>query len=101
MNINKESILVNIRALMHMSSRLAEVTMEDIPELTSDILERLRGLNINSVYQLAVQTPAELASWINDAYFDVESASNLIGNARKILTKMKFYQEIFQLQMIY
>ena len=72
---------------MHLSSRLAEVTMEDIPELTSDILERLRGLNINSVYQLAVQTPAELASWINDAYFDVESASNLIGNARKILTE--------------
>jgi DNA repair protein RadA len=36
---------------MHISSRLREVTMEDIPDLTSDTLERLRKLNINSVYQ--------------------------------------------------
>ena len=70
-----------------MSSRLREVTMEDIPDLTNETLERLRKLNINSVYQLAVQTPSELASWMNDPHFDAESASNLVGNARKALTE--------------
>ena len=78
-----------------MFSRLREVIMEDIPDLTSDTLERLRGLNINSVYQLAVQTPSELASWINDVQFDVESASNLIGNARKILTENEVLSKEF------
>jgi DNA repair protein RadA len=78
-----------------MSSRLREVIMEDIPDLTSDTLERLRGLNINSVYQLAVQTPSELASWINDVQFDVQSASNLIGNARKILTENEVLSKEF------
>jgi DNA repair protein RadA len=69
-----------------MSSRLKEVTMEGIPDITSDMLDRLRNLNINSVYQLAVQIPSELAFEISDAFIDVESAAKLIGNARKILT---------------
>ena len=47
---------------MSMSSRLREVIMEDIPDITSDTVDRLRKLNINSVYQLAVQSPSELAS---------------------------------------
>lgn len=72
--------------MIHMISRLKEVTLEEIPNITSDMIDKLREFNINSVYQLAVQTPSELASWINDAQFDVGSASNLIGNARKILT---------------
>ena len=80
---------------MHMSSRLREVTMEDIPDITSDTVDRLRKFNINSVYQLAVQTPSELASWINDAQFDVESASSLIGNARKILTENEVLSKEF------
>jgi DNA repair protein RadA len=78
-----------------MSSRLREVIIEDIPDLTSETLERLRKLNINSVYQLAVQTPSELASWINDAQFDVESASSLIRNARKILTENEVLSKEF------
>ncbi len=78
-----------------MSSRQREAIMEDIPDITSDTLERLRKLNINSVYQLAVQTPSELASWINDAQFDVESASYLIGNARKILTEREILSKVF------
>jgi RecA/RadA recombinase len=60
--------------------------MEDIPDITSDMLGRLRKLNINSVYQLAVQIPSELAFEIGDAIIDIESAAKLIGNARKILT---------------
>lgn len=78
-----------------MSRRPREVTMEDIPDLTSDTLGRLRKLNINSVYQLAVQTPSELASWINDEQFDVESTSYLIGNARKILTENQVLSKEF------
>jgi DNA repair protein RadA len=70
-----------------MSNRLKEVAIQDIPNITRDVADKLRKLNINSVYQLAVQTPSELAMWIDDAYFDMESASNLIGNARKILIK--------------
>ena len=80
---------------MSMSSRLREVIMEDIPDITSDTVDRLRKLNINSVYQLAVQTPSELASWINDAQFDVESTSYLIGNARKILTENQVLSKEF------
>jgi DNA repair protein RadA len=44
-----------------MASRLREVHMEEIPNITSDIIEKLKKLNINSVYQLAVQNPVELA----------------------------------------
>jgi DNA repair protein RadA len=61
--------------------------LEEIPDITSDMLDRLRKLNINSVYQLAVQIPSELAFKIGDTSIDVESAVRLIGNARKVLTE--------------
>ena len=67
------------------SSRLKEVTMEKIPNITSDMLDKLRKLNINSVYQLAVQSPSELGLGISNV-LDVELAAKLIGNARKLLT---------------
>jgi DNA repair protein RadA len=72
--------------LAYISSRLKELTMEEIPDITSDIIDKLRKLNINSVYQLAVQSPTELALEIEDTSLKVESASRLIANARKILT---------------
>jgi DNA repair protein RadA len=68
-----------------MTSRLKEVTMEEIPDITSDIIEKLKKLNITSVYQLAVQSPVELASEYEDTSLNVGSASTLIANARKIL----------------
>jgi len=71
--------------LARTSSRLKEVIMEKIPDITSDMLDKLRRLNINSVYQLAVQSPSELGLGISDG--DVELAAKLIGNARKILTE--------------
>jgi DNA repair protein RadA len=71
--------------LTRSTSRLKEVTMEKIPDITSDIIDKLRKLNINSVYQLAVQSPSELGLGISDG--DVELAAKLIGNARKILTE--------------
>jgi DNA repair protein RadA len=69
--------------------------MEDILDITSDMLDRLRKLNINSVHQLAVQIPSELAFEINDAFVDVESAAKLIGNARKILTENEILSKEF------
>lgn len=47
--------------------------MEKIPDITSDMLDRLRKLNINSVHQLAVQIPSELAFKINEAFIGVET----------------------------
>ena len=70
---------------MLMTSRLKEVTMEEIPNITSDMIDKLKKSNINSVYQLAVQNPAKLVSEFNDTSLNVESASILIANARKIL----------------
>jgi DNA repair protein RadA len=70
---------------MHMRSRLKQVTMEDIPHITSDMIQKLKKLNINSVYQLAVQNPFELASEYEDTSLNVESTSALIANARKVL----------------
>jgi DNA repair protein RadA len=70
---------------MHIPSRLKRVTVDDIPNITSDTIEKLKTLNINTVYQLAVQSPVELASKYEDTSFSVESASILIANARKIL----------------
>ena len=67
------------------SSRLKELTMEWIPDITSDIIDKLKKLNINSVYQLAVQSPIELALEFEDTSLNVESASTLIANARKTL----------------
>jgi DNA repair protein RadA len=68
-----------------MISRLKEVTMEEIPDITSDLIEKLKKMNISSVYQLAVQNPIELAKEYEDTSLNVESASTLIANARKIL----------------
>jgi DNA repair protein RadA len=77
--------------LAHITSRLEEVVMEKITDITSDIIEHLKRLHINSVYQLAVQTPIELAIKMHDddntAAVDVQSVSSLITNARKILTE--------------
>src|SRR5918994_4859506 len=69
--------------------------MEEIPDITSDMLDEIRKLNINSVYQLAVQIPSELASGINDATIDVELAAKLIGNARKILAENEILSNEF------
>jgi DNA repair protein RadA len=81
--------------LVHISSRLKEVAMEEIPEITSDMIEKLKKLNINSVYQLAVQSPFELARDYEDTSLNVESASKLIANARKILTENKVLTDEF------
>src|SRR5919106_6855152 len=70
---------------MLMTSRLKEVTMEEIPNITSDMIDKLKKSNINSIYQLAVQNPIELASEYENTSMNVESARVLIANARKIL----------------
>jgi DNA repair protein RadA len=80
---------------MYMTSRLKEVTMEKIPDITSDMIEKLRKLNINSVHQVAVQIPSELAFELSDTFIDVESATKLIGNARKILTEKEIISKEF------
>lgn len=54
-----------------MPNCIKEVAIQDIPDVTSDTLDRLRKLNINSIYQLAVQIPLELAMEISDAYFSL------------------------------
>jgi DNA repair protein RadA len=59
--------------------------MEEIPDITSDTIVKLKKININSVYQLAVQNPFELALEYEDTSVSVETASTLIANARKIL----------------
>ena len=71
---------------MDMPSRL-EITMEDIPDITSDILDKLKELHIDSVFQLAVQVPIELALKMGDDEMDVEVANRLVTNARKVLTE--------------
>ena len=78
-----------------MPNYVKEITIEQIPDITSDKLDELRKLNINSVYQLAVQSPPELAMEISDAFFDVESAARLIGDARKILTEHEILSKEF------
>lgn len=78
-----------------MSNHLKEIAIEDIPDITSDTVDRLRKLNINSVYQLAVQSPFELALEISDGLFDIGEASNLIGNARKILSEREILSKEF------
>jgi DNA repair protein RadA len=78
-----------------MSTRLKEVTIEEISDITNDTIDKLRKLNINSVYQLAVQSPFELALEINDSLFNIESAAKLIGNARKILTENEILSKEF------
>jgi DNA repair protein RadA len=72
---------------MHTSSTVYE-SLEHIRDITSDTLEKLKKLRIESVSQLAVQSPRELAIEINDnTLFDIDSASKLIANARKLLTE--------------
>lgn len=79
---------------MHMTSRLKEFMIEDMPNITSDTIKKLKKLNIDSVYQLAVQSPSELALGISNV-FDIESAARLIGNARKILTENEILSKEF------
>jgi DNA repair protein RadA len=69
--------------------------MEKIPDITSDMLDKLRKLEINSVYQLAVQIPSELAFEISDATIDIDSAAKLVGNARRILTENEILSKEF------
>jgi DNA repair protein RadA len=78
-----------------MTSRLKDVTMEEIPNITSDTIEKLKKLSINSVYQLAVQSPVELALEYEDTSVSVEKASSLIANARKILAEHKVLADGF------
>jgi hypothetical protein len=85
---------------MHTSSTVYE-SLEYIRNITSDTLEKLRKLHIESVSQLAVQSPRELAIEINDnALFDIDSASKLIASARKLLTEHGVLSKSFRLPMI-
>jgi len=93
--LTKSQNNLTYQAVMLMPSRLREVNMEDIPSVTSDIIDRLKKLNIDSVYQLAVQSPIELASEFDDISINVESASALITNARKILTEHRVLADEF------
>ena len=72
-----------------------EVTLHDIPDIASDMLDKLGELNINSVYQLAVQNPSELAGELNNNFVDFHSAARLIANARKILTENEILSKEF------
>ena len=49
------------------------------------------------MYQLAVQSPSELALEISDGLFGIGEASNLIGNARKILTERQILSKEFSM----
>ncbi|MGE5660930.1 MAG: hypothetical protein ACM3X1_01660, partial [Ignavibacteriales bacterium] len=69
--------------------------MEEIPNITSDVIEKLKNLNIDSVHQVAVQIPSELAFEISDTFIDVGSAAKLIGNARKILMEKEIISKEF------
>lgn len=81
---------------MLMTSRLKQVAMDEVPDITSDIINKLKKLNIDSVYQLAVQSPTELALEFEDTSLNVESASRLIANARKILIDNNVLSQEFQ-----
>jgi hypothetical protein len=72
---------------MHMNSRLKEVTMEEVPHIASDITQKLKGLHISLVHQLAAQNPIELVTGFSGISIPVESATTLIANARKILVQ--------------
>ncbi len=72
-----------------------EVTLHDIPDIASDMLDKLGELNINSVYQLAVQNPSELAWGLSNNFVDIHSAARLIANARKILTENEILSKEF------
>jgi len=70
-----------------MPNYINKVAIQDIPNISSDTLDKLTKLKITSVYQLAVQSPSELALEMSDIFIDVDSAARLITNARKILTQ--------------
>lgn len=71
-----------------MTSHSKETTLDEIPDITSDIREKLKELlHIDSVSQLAVQIPIELALKLGDDEVDVKAANRLITNARKILAQ--------------
>ena len=72
-----------------------EVTLHDIPDIASDMLDKLGELNINSVYQLAVQNPSELAWGLGNNFVDIHLAARLIANARKILTENEILSKEF------
>jgi DNA repair protein RadA len=72
-----------------------EITLHDIPDIASDMLDKLGELNINSVYQLAVQNPSELACGLSNNFADIHSAARLIANARKILTENEILSKEF------
>jgi DNA repair protein RadA len=59
------------------------------------MLDKLGELNINSVYQLAVQNPSELAWGLSNNFVDIHSAARLITNARKILTRNEILSKEF------
>jgi hypothetical protein len=84
---------------MHTSSSVYD-SLESIEDITSDTLEKLKRLHIGSVSQLAVQSPRELATGMNDngsddTSFDIESASKLIASARKYSTRHRFLSKEF------
>ena len=81
--------------MIHTTSRLKDVTMEEIPNITSDVIEKLKNLNIDSIHQVAVQIPSELAFELSDTFIDVGSAAKLIGNARKILMEKEIISKEF------
>jgi hypothetical protein len=83
--LTKSQECLTYTVVMHMISRLKEANIEDIRGITSDTIKELKKLNINSVYQLAVQNPSELAAEYEDTSLTVESASRLVANARKSL----------------
>ena len=69
--------------------------MEEIPDITSDMINKLKKLNINSVYQLAVQNPIELSLEYEDTSLSVKSAGALIANARKTLIENGALSRVF------
>lgn len=70
-----------------MTSHSKETTLDEIPDITSDIREKLKELHLDSVSQLAVQIPIELALKLGDNEVDVKAVNRLITNARKILAQ--------------
>jgi DNA repair protein RadA len=81
--------------LAHIYSRIKEVVLQDIPDITSDLINKLKDLRIDSVSQLAVQIPIELALKLENDKVDVESANRLVANARKLLTECEILSKEF------
>lgn len=73
--------------MTHTPSRLEEAALQNIESISSDLIEKLKELYIDSVAQLAVQIPIELALKLGDEKVDVEAANRLVANARKSLVE--------------